>query len=71
MSQRVDALSFLRYACPRGFTQVKEQRDLERARRRYMKLTKSELIELLIQSEQYIAQNNKLWLKDELEKYSR
>lgn len=34
-----------------------------------MKLTKSELVELLIQSEQYIAQNDKLWLKEEFEKY--
>ncbi|WP_189597234.1 site-specific integrase [Paenibacillus elgii] len=51
------------------FKQVKEDRDIERVRRRYMKLSKSELVELLIQSEQYIAQNNKLWLKGEFEKH--
>jgi hypothetical protein len=34
-----------------------------------MKLSKSELVELLIQSEQYIAQNNKLWLKKEFERH--
>jgi len=32
-------------------------------------LSKSELVELLIQSEQYIAKNNKLWLKEEFEKH--
>jgi len=34
-----------------------------------MKLSKSELAELLIQSEQYITQNNTLWLKEEFEKH--
>ncbi|WP_052339249.1 hypothetical protein [Gorillibacterium massiliense] len=36
---------------------VKERRDLERIRRRYMKLSKSELVELLIHFEQYNTQN--------------
>lgn len=51
------------------FKQVKEDRNIERVRRRYMKLSKSELVELLIRSEQYIAQNNKLWLKKEFERH--
>jgi len=52
-----------------NFKLVKEERDLERVRNRYMKLTKVELVELLIQTEQYIAQNNKRWLKDAFEKH--
>ncbi|MDF2651520.1 MAG: hypothetical protein K0Q73_7325 [Paenibacillus sp.] len=51
------------------FKKVREERDLNRVKRRYMKLTKSELVELLIQSEQYMAQNNKLLLKVEFKKY--
>lgn len=51
------------------FKQDKEDRNIERVRRRYMKLSKSELVELLIRSEQYIAQNNKLWLKKEFERH--
>lgn len=48
---------------------IKEDRELERVRRRYMQLKKSELVELLIRAEQYIASQNNLWLKTEFEKY--
>ena len=52
-----------------AFKNIRIDRDIERVRRRYMKLSKNELVDLLINSEQYIAQNNKLWLKNEFERH--
>lgn len=51
------------------FKQIKLNRDLERVRQRYMQSTKSELVEHIIRLEQYIAQQNQLWLKNEFEKF--
>lgn len=36
-----------------------------------MQLNKSELVELLIRAEQYIASQNKLWLKTEFENINK
>lgn len=47
------------------FKHIKQDRDVERVRQRYMKLTKPELVDLLIQMEQYIAHQNRNWLKNE------
>jgi hypothetical protein len=51
------------------FKHNKHDRDIDRVRQRYMQLTKPELVELLIQMEQYIAYQNQYWLKSEFEKY--
>ncbi|KRE39666.1 hypothetical protein [Paenibacillus sp. Soil522] len=52
-----------------SFKQIKLDRDLERVRQRYMQSTKAELVNHLIRLEQYVAQQNQIWLKNEFEKY--
>ncbi len=52
-----------------SFKQIKLNRDLERVRQRYMQSTKSELVEHIIRLEQYVAQQNQIWLKNEFEKF--
>ncbi|NGM84162.1 hypothetical protein G5B47_17240 [Paenibacillus sp. 7124] len=39
--------------------------------KRYMQLTKPELVDLLIRMEQYIAHQNQIWLKYEFEKFTK
>lgn len=34
-----------------------------------MKMSKLELVELLIQAEQYIAEQNKIWIKTQFESF--
>lgn len=51
------------------FKHIKQDRDIDRVHQRYMQLAKPELVELLIRMEQYIAYQNKYWLKSEFEKY--
>ncbi|SDT53988.1 hypothetical protein SAMN05444162_4855 [Paenibacillaceae bacterium GAS479] len=52
-----------------AFKHIKLDRDVERVRQRYMQLTKSDLVELIIRMEQYISHQNKNWLKNEFEKF--
>jgi hypothetical protein len=51
------------------FKNIKEDRDVERVKQRYMELTKPELVDLLVRMEQYIAHQNRHWLKNEFEKF--
>lgn len=48
---------------------IKPDRDLLALRSRYMKFNKNELIELLIDAEQYIAENNRRWFVSQFEKF--
>lgn len=52
-----------------SFKQIKQDRDLARVRQRYMQLTKIELVDLLIRMEQYIANQNQNWLKNQFESF--
>jgi hypothetical protein len=52
-----------------AFKHIKQDRDVDRVRQRYMKYTKPELVDQLIRMEQYIAHQNKHWLKNEFEKF--
>lgn len=52
------------------FRNIKVDRDLDRLKRRYMKLTKSELADMIIKLEQYIATNNDVWIKDVFEQFN-
>ncbi|MBP1960843.1 hypothetical protein [Paenibacillus aceris] len=52
-----------------AFRHIKQDRDVDRVRQRYMQLTKQELIDLLIRMEQYVAHQNQHWLKNEFEKF--
>lgn len=53
-----------------AFKHIKQDRDIDRVRQRYMQLTKPELVDLLIRMEQYIAYQNQYWLKSEFEKFN-
>ncbi len=52
------------------YRNIKLDRDIESVKKRYSRLSKSELIALLINAEQYIAEQNQIWLKQEFEKFS-
>jgi hypothetical protein len=54
-----------------SFKHIKQDRDVDRVRQRYMQLTKPELVDLLIRMEQYIAYQNQHWLKSEFEKFMK
>ncbi|WP_242314434.1 hypothetical protein [Bacillus cereus group sp. BfR-BA-01355] len=45
------------------------KRDPEYQKKKYMKLTKGELIQKLIYAEQYIVENNKNWVTNHFEKF--
>lgn len=51
------------------YTHIKIDRDIQRVKGRYMKMSKQELVELLIQAEQYIAEQNKTWIKTQFESF--
>ncbi|MDR6717386.1 hypothetical protein [Paenibacillus sp. 2003] len=51
------------------YTSIKINRDLNSLKNRYMKLEKNELVELLINAEQYIAENNQKWIVAQFESF--
>lgn len=51
------------------FINIKEDRDIARVKQRYMQLTKSELVDILIRMEQYIAHQNNHWVKNQFENF--
>ncbi|UVI27433.1 hypothetical protein [Paenibacillus spongiae] len=51
------------------FKNIKLDRDIERVKRRYLQLTKNELVELLVNAEQYIAEQNQTWIKSQFESF--
>ncbi|MCJ8012340.1 hypothetical protein MUG84_11415 [Paenibacillus sp. KQZ6P-2] len=51
------------------FRNIKIDRDLERVKSRYLQLSKLELVELLINAEQFIAVQNQTWLKSQFENF--
>lgn len=52
------------------YRSIKLGRDIESVKKRYSRLSKRELISLLINAEQYIAGQNQIWLKNEFEKFT-
>jgi hypothetical protein len=46
-------------------------RDIENVRKRYRKMTKEELIEKLIQAEQYIAENHENWIVEQFKAFTK
>ncbi|XEC92479.1 hypothetical protein AB6A23_13800 [Paenibacillus tarimensis] len=53
-----------------AFKHIKQDRNVDRVRQRYMQLTKPELVDLLIRMEQYISYQNQHWLKSEFAKFN-
>jgi hypothetical protein len=51
------------------FGKIKPNRSVENAQRKYMKLSKKELVQRLILAEQYIAENNSKWVANYFEMF--
>jgi hypothetical protein len=51
------------------YRKVKPNRNVDNAQRKYMKLSKKELVQRLILAEQYIAENNSKWVANHFEKF--
>ena len=51
------------------FRKLKPNRSIENAQRKYMKLSKKELVQRLILAEQYIAENNSKWVANYFEMF--
>ncbi|AKJ62374.1 hypothetical protein BHL12_11305 [Bacillus cereus] len=51
------------------FHKIKLNRNLDNLRRKYMKLTKEELVKRLILAEEYIAENNTKWVSNYFESF--
>lgn len=51
------------------FRKVKPNRSVDNAQRKYMKLSKKELVQRLILAEQYIAENNSKWVANHFEMF--
>ncbi|WP_053376062.1 hypothetical protein [Paenibacillus sp. FJAT-27812] len=49
----------------KDFNHLKLDRDIERVKRRYLQLSKIELVTLLLNAEQFIAEQNQTWLKNQ------
>lgn len=51
------------------FRKVKPNRNVDNAQRKYMKLSKKELVQRLILAEQYIAEYNSKWVANYFEMF--
>lgn len=51
------------------FRKVNPNRNEDNVRRKYMKLSKRELVQRIIQAEQYIAENNINWIRNHFERF--
>ncbi|HLU22433.1 MAG TPA: hypothetical protein VKZ77_08105 [Bacillaceae bacterium] len=51
------------------FRKVKPNRNVDNTQRKYMKLSKKELVQRLILAEQYIAENNSKWVSNFFEMF--
>ncbi|MFJ7980112.1 hypothetical protein ACIQ1D_07410 [Lysinibacillus xylanilyticus] len=51
------------------FRRLKPDRNLEILHRKYMKLSKQELVQRLIQTERYIAENENKWVSSQFESF--
>lgn len=53
------------------FRRINPERDLTNVRHKYMKMSKAELVERLIQAEQFIAKNHQKWTAKHFEQYQK
>jgi hypothetical protein len=61
--------SFMSEIVSKDYSFIKPNRDLKALKNRYMKFDKNQLAELLINAEQYIAENNQRWIISQFEKF--
>jgi len=51
------------------FERLKQNRDLSQVRKRYLRLSRNELADRLIQAEEYIIECQSVWLKNLMEQF--
>lgn len=54
---------------PVDYRRIRAERNLENAERKYMKLSKKELVQRLLYAEQYIAEHNGAWIAKQFEQF--
>jgi len=53
-----------------NFMSLKPERDVARLKKQYLAMNKKELVDRLIQIEEYVAIHNKRWINEQFEKYN-
>ncbi|OUB64526.1 hypothetical protein [Bacillus thuringiensis] len=51
------------------YRRIRADRSIENTERKYMKMSKKELVQRLILAEQYIAENNEAWVANQFEQF--
>ncbi|HGA0510732.1 TPA: hypothetical protein ACIQMB_003631 [Bacillus pacificus] len=51
------------------YRRIRADRSIENTERKYMKMSKKELVQRLILAEQYIAENNEVWVAKQFEQF--
>lgn len=54
---------------PVDYRRIRSDRNLENTERKYMNMSKKEIVQRLILAEQYIAENNKAWAGKQFEQF--
>ncbi|OUA51231.1 hypothetical protein [Bacillus thuringiensis] len=54
---------------PVDYRRISAERNIENANRKYMKMSKKELVQRLLLAEQYIAENNRTWIEEQFKKF--
>ncbi|BAU28534.1 hypothetical protein DFP93_1362 [Aneurinibacillus soli] len=54
---------------PVDYRRISAERSIENAERKYMKLSKKELVQRLLLAEKYIAENNGAWIAKQFEQF--
>jgi hypothetical protein len=54
---------------PVDYRRIRADRSIENTERKYMKMSKKELVQRLILAEQYIAENNEAWAAKQFEQF--
>ncbi|EPC8419428.1 hypothetical protein EXW45_09310 [Bacillus wiedmannii] len=54
---------------PVDYRRIRADRSIDNTERKYMKMSKKELVQRLILAEQYIVENNKAWLTKQFEQF--
>ncbi|PFF30014.1 hypothetical protein CN335_27135 [Bacillus thuringiensis] len=54
---------------PVDYRRISAERNIENAKRKYMKMSKKELVQRLLLAEQYIAENNRTWIEEQFMKF--
>ncbi|PFN04994.1 hypothetical protein [Bacillus cereus] len=54
---------------PVDYRRIRLDRSIENTERKYMKMSKKELVQRLLLAEQYIAENNRTWIEEQFKQF--